>query len=404
MDRREFLTSMLAVSSLGLAACADGRSHQGGGRPNSRAQGEQPDGATRRGAASGGSAGGATTTAPAPDRPKLGPRQLAGQRVIFSYAGLSVPKSLLDQVESGQAGGVIFFKQNIESDAQIKAAIAQLRTAQQHSPVPHPLLLMTDQEGGLVRRLPGPPAWSEKQIGASSNPTGEASQAGRRAGNNLAGVGMNLNLAPVLDVYYKPGNFIDQYGRSYSDKASVVSECGQAMISAQQRVKVAATGKHFPGLGSAATNQNTDEEPVTLTVSASELRSKDEVPYDAAIKAGLDLVMCSWAVYPSLDAKHPAGLSETIVQGELRQRHKFGGVTITDAIEAGALESWGSYGQRAVTAAGVGMDLVLCSAQSVSEGLDALDALESALTGDKLDPGRFNRAVDRITHLRSKLA
>lgn len=404
MDRREFLSSMLAISGLGLAACAGGRSQQAGG--------QHDDGNHTHGGSTGPSnaatAGGATTTtsttSPAPDRPKLGTRQLAGQRVIFSYAGLTVPQSLLNQIEAGQAAGVIFFSQNIESESQIAAAIGQLRRAQQASPVQHPLLLMTDQEGGLVRRLPGAPAWSEKQIGTSSNPTGEASQAGRRAGNNLAGVGMNLNLAPVLDVYYQAGNFIDQYGRSYNDKASVVSECGKAMITAQQRVKVAATGKHFPGLGSAATNQNTDEGPVTLTVSASELRSKDEVPYDAAIKAGLDLVMCSWAVYKFLDPTHPAGLSETIVQSELRQRHNFQGVTITDAIEAGALRSWGSYGQRAVTAAGVGMDLILCSAQAVSEGLEAVDALESALGGGKLDPGRFNRAVTRITNLRSKLA
>src|SRR5205814_5573448 len=141
-----------------------------------------------------------------------------------------------------------------------------LRQAQQQSPVAAPLLLMTDQEGGLVRRLPGEPKLSEKQIGQSANPAAAASQAGTGAGQNLAGVGMNVNLAPVLDVYYKAGNFIDQFQRSYSSNASVVTSCGMAFISAQQKTGVAATAKHFPGLGSATKSQNTDAGPVTLDV------------------------------------------------------------------------------------------------------------------------------------------
>jgi beta-N-acetylhexosaminidase len=119
---------------------------------------------------------------------------------------------------------------------------------------------------------------SEKQIGHSSDLVAAAAAAGTGAGQNLAGVGMNVNLAPVLDVYYKTGNFIDQYQRSYSSNPAVVSGCGQAFITAQQQAGVAATAKHFPGLGSAAKNQNTDGGPVTLTVSLAKLHATDEVP------------------------------------------------------------------------------------------------------------------------------
>ena len=108
--------------------------------------------------------------------------QLAGQRVIFSYAGLTVPAALLQQISAGQAAGVIFFGGNISSEAQIASVIQRLRQAQQQSPLSSPLLLMTDQEGGLVRRLPGAPVMSEKQIGASPNPAAAASQAGDRGG------------------------------------------------------------------------------------------------------------------------------------------------------------------------------------------------------------------------------
>ncbi len=330
-------------------------------------------------------------------------QQLAGQRVIFSYSGLAVPTALLQQISAGQAAGVIFFGGNISSDTQIASVIKQLRQAQQQSPVSSPLLLMTDQEGGEVRRLPGAPTMSEKQIGESSNPAVAASQAGTGAGQNLAGVGMNLNLAPVLDVYYKSGNFIDQFQRSYSNKASTVTSCGQAFITAEQQTGIAATAKHFPGLGSATKSQNTDTGPVTLNVSLSGLRSKDEAPYPAAIAAGVKLIMASWAIYPALDATYPAGLSPAVIQGELRGRLGYQGVTITDAIEAGALTAFGSYGQRAVLAAQAGMDLLLCSAQDPTEGQAVVTALASGLDSEQLDSTTFNAAVQRVTALRNGL-
>ena len=336
-------------------------------------------------------------------RAKLTPLQQAGQRVIYSYPGRTVPAALLRAIRAGQAAGVIFFGDNISGDAQLASAIAQLVTAQKQSPVAAPLLLMTDQEGGEVRRLPGAPALSQKQIGASADPDLEASQAGRAAGQNLAAVGMNVNLAPVLDVYDEPGNFIDEYQRSYSSTASVVTGCGKAFITAQQQAGVAATAKHFPGLGTAARSQDTDAGPVTLDVPLSQLRDRDEAPYPAAIAAGVKLIMVSWAIYPALDAARPAGLSPAVVQGELRGRLGYQGVTVTDALEAGALTAFGSYGQRAVLAAQAGMDLLLCSARDPSEGQAVTSALASALDSGKLTPGAFGAAVERVTALRNQV-
>jgi beta-N-acetylhexosaminidase len=266
-----------------------------------------------------------------------------------------------------------------------------------------PLLLMTDQEGGLVRRLPGAPVLSEKQVGQSADPVGAATAAGTGAGRNLAGVGMNVNLAPVLDVYYRSGNFIDQFQRSYSNNPKVVSACGRAFIAAQQATKVAATAKHFPGLGSATKTQNTDAGPVTLNVSLTQLHSVDEVPYPAAVTAGVKLVMLSWAVYPALDRTRPAGLSSTVIGQELRGRNRFTGVTITDALEAGALRGVGSTGQKAVAAAAAGMDLILCSARDVTQARAATSALATALGNGQLNPTAFHAAVNRVTALRASL-
>ncbi len=334
----------------------------------------------------------------------LTPRQQAGQRVVYSYSGLTPPSALLQKIAAGEVAGVIFFGENISSDSQIASVTARLAQAGASSPVAAPLLLMTDQEGGLVRRLPGAPTQSEKQVGQSSDPVTAATQAGDGAGRNLASVGMNVNLAPVLGVYRSGGDFLDQYQRSYGQNASTVGTLGRAFITAQQKTGVAATAKHFPGLGAASASQNTDTGPVTLTQSLSQLRSVDEAPYTAAIAAGAALVMVSWAVYPALDAHHPAGLSSTVVQQELRGRLGFTGVTVTDALEAGAIDSSYTTAQRAVLAAGAGMDLLLCSARDVGQGEDAVTGLVDALGDGTLDATEFDAAVRRVTALRASLA
>jgi beta-N-acetylhexosaminidase len=332
------------------------------------------------------------------------PQDLAGQRVVYSYPGLTPPDALLQRIRAGQAAGVIFFGENISSPSQIAGVVQQLRAAAAQAPEPRPLLLMTDQEGGLVRRLPGEPTLSEKRIGLSADPPAQATAAGTGAGNNLAGVGMNLNLAPVLDVYRRPGDLMDQFERSYSTDPATVATLGGDFVSAQQGTRVAATAKHFPGLGSASSSQNTDTRAVTLRASLSTLRSVDEAPYRTAIAAGVKLVMLSWAVYPALDGSRPAGLSPTVVQQELRQRNGFQGVTITDALEAGALASFGSTGDRAVQAARAGVDLVLASARNVTQGDDAAAALAAALTGGTLDQAAFSASVARVDALRDGLS
>ena len=341
-----------------------------------------------------------------PALPKLSLEQLAGQRVIYSYGGLRPPASLLRLISHGDAAGVIFFSQNVSSRAQLTRVVAELEKADAspQNPVRAPLLLMTDQEGGLIRRVPGAPLLSERQIGESADPSAAATNAGASAGRNLRGIGLNVNLAPVLDVYRQPGDFDDQFQRSYSSNPAVVAELGADFITAQQGAGVAATAKHFPGLGAAAQGQDTDDIPVTLNLPLATIRDTDELPYKSAIAAGVRLVMVSWAVYPALDPGRPAGLSAPIVNGELRQRLGFQGVTITDALEAGALRAYGPFPNRALLAAEAGMDLILCSAQNVSEGQQATAGIEDGYRDGKLGRQAFTAALRRVLALRESLS
>jgi beta-N-acetylhexosaminidase len=346
-----------------------------------------------------------TTSSTSATTPALSARQMAGQRVVYSYTGLAPPAWLLSLISHGEAAGVIFFADNVSSDAQIRAAIQTLEQAAESplNPVRAPLLLMIDQEGGKIRHLSGAPLLSEKEIGQSADPAGEATKAGTGAGLNLRSLGMNVNLAPVLDVYRKAGNFDDRYGRSYSTSPEVVSKLGVDFVKAQQQVGVAATVKHFPGLGAATRSQDTDLRPVTLNVSKQSLETIDEFPYQAAIAAGVRLVMVSWAIYPALDPDLPAGLSSAIVQGQLRQRLGFQGVTITDALEAGALEAFGTSQHRALLAAGAGMDLLLCSSRDVSQGEAVMDGLESGYLDGTLSRSAFQASLERVIDLRLSL-
>jgi beta-N-acetylhexosaminidase len=301
---------------------------------------------------------------------------------------------------------VIFFAPNVSSRAQLRATIGELQQANASSPVHAPLLMLTDQEGGLVNRLPGPPVLSERAIGASPDGQRLAAQAGSTAGANLTTAGITVDLAPVLDVYKHPGNFIDQYQRSYSMSPATSGRLGRAFITGLQQTRVAATAKHFPGLGAATSKQNTDARPVVLDRSLGELRQIDEAPYRSAIAAGVRLIMISWAIYPALDPRMPAGLSPTVIGNELRARLGFTGVTITDSIGAGALARFGGYGQRGFLAARAGADLILCAttnpdANTPNEGAAVLNSLTSALARHRLGRAAAQQAAARVIELRA---
>ena len=323
--------------------------------------------------------------------------QIAGQHVIWSYAGATPPDALFTALRAGTVGGIIFFKENV--DDNLASNIAKFKAA---NAAGAPLLLMTDQEGGQVRRLSGAPTLSAKQMGASSNPASTSKTQGVAAADNLVAYGMNTNLAPVTDVFYTPGDFTDQFRRSFSNDSARVTSCASAFADGQFSRGVLSTFKHFPGLGSASATQNTDATAVTLTTSMTSLRNKDEKPYAAAIASGYtQLVMPSWAIYSSSpDPSTPAGLSSFWIKDELRSRLGFNGVTISDAIEAGSLKSFGSQTQVSVKAVKAGMDIILASGRDVTQGQSIVNALAQAIQNGDVD---LAASSQRIRDLKAKL-
>ncbi|KAF9892077.1 hypothetical protein FE257_002483 [Aspergillus nanangensis] len=319
--------------------------------------------------------------------------------VIYSYAGLEPPAHLFDLIRQGKVGGIIIFGENVNASLPATMQLFQDAYTEGTGRSGFPLLTMTDQEGGEVRRLSGGPELSAKEIGSAANPAQTAEDAGTVAGRLLREYNFNTNLAPVVDVFQSPANFLNAFNRSFSDSPEVVQTCAERFIAGEAAENVLSAAKHFPGLGGAG-EANTDNEPVTIESDWETLQNVDMQPYQHLIAAEVPMIMCSWAIYPAVDADRPAGLSSKWIKDTLRGQMGFKGVTITDAIEAGSLARFGNDAQRGVLAAQAGMDLLLASGRNATQGEAIVDALMAALQDGTLDAEEFDAATGRISKLR----
>jgi len=326
---------------------------------------------------------------------RLSAEKLAGQRIVIGFAGTEVPSGVREMVREGHLAGVILFADNLPSRAAGRRLIARLQAIPRPRHLRDPLLVMVDQEGGLVKRISGAPTASAEQIGARG--PAFAREQGRRTAANLRNVGFNVNLAPVLDVG-RPGGVIEETDRSFGASAARVERTAVPFARAMQAGGVAASAKHFPGLGAAA--ENTDFAVQRIRLSRRTLRRVDEAPYSAFTAAGGALVMISSAIYPAYSQK-PASLSKAIAAGELRGRLSYDGVSITDALGGAAIRAVGGPARVGVAAARAGTDLLLYT--DYREGARARRALQRRLEGGEMDRARFEHSVQRVLTLRHRL-
>jgi len=325
----------------------------------------------------------------------LPPKLLAGERIVVGVEGTSVGAGLRSAIGEGRVAGVVLFAANFPSRAAGARLIAQLQAIPRPPKLRDPLLVMVDQEGGQVKRLSGAPTASAATMGTRGATFSR--EQGQRTAANLRDVGVNVDLAPVLDVG-RSGGVIAETERSFGATAARVSATAIPFAEALQSGGIAATGKHFPGFGDA--RENTDFSVERIDLSKSELRAVDEKPYEAFIGAGGKLVMLSTAVYPAFSDR-PAAFTRAIATGELRNRLGFEGVTVTDALETPAVEHFGSTPEAALAGARAGADLLLYA--KLSTGQVAWKALVKKLRIGALDRPEFEQAVDRVLDLRAEL-
>jgi beta-N-acetylhexosaminidase len=327
---------------------------------------------------------------------RLGLEQLAGQRLVVGFSGAEPPRAVRRMIRKGLVAGVILFADNFPSRGAGRRLLAGLQSIRRPPGLRDPLLMMIDQEGGLVKRIGGAPVASAAEMG-TVGPVFSREQ-GRRTAGNLRDLGINVNLAPVLDVA-RSGGTIAATERGFGSTAAEVAATAIPFAEAMQNAGVAATAKHFPGLGSARVN--TDFATQRIGLSKQTLRQVDEAPYRSFLAADGALVMLSTAIYPAFSPK-PAAFARPLATAELRSRLGFEGVSITDALGAASVRAFGGPVEAGLAAVRAGTDLLLYA--DYREAARVQRALLGRLRTHALSRPGFETSVGRVLRLRRNLA
>jgi len=321
---------------------------------------------------------------------------------MVGFRGFTIgPDDPITRALAAGLGGVILFDQdretitrNVESPTQLAALTASLREAAAGT-----LLIAIDQEGGQVSRLKPargfPDTRSQAEIGATGDPD-EAFDAGRAMAMTMADAGIDLDLAPVVDVNVNPANpAIGALDRSFSDDPSVVTEMAEAEIHGLHEFGVRAAIKHFPGLGSASANTDFDRADVTATWSESELE-----PFAALIVAGLpDAVMSGHIVNDTIDPGVPASLSPATIDGLLRGQLGWTGAVITDDLGAEAIASRYTRDEAVALALEAGNDLLLFANQAdyvPNLAAELGETIAALVASGRITEARIDESIDRL--------
>ncbi|MCW2978500.1 MAG: hypothetical protein JWO14_227 [Solirubrobacterales bacterium] len=393
MERATVRRRRLALATLALLAAVGfaGGAVVGGGSGGSGTGGSGSDRSGGSPSSTGGSTGAEEKQPTLAER--LTPSQLAGERIVVSIDGTGVTNELRHAIHAGKVAGVVLFEADFPSRAAGRELIDAVQSIQRPKLLRGlPLLVMTDQEGGQVKRVDGAPEAPAATMGAEG-PSYSRRQ-GLATAANLKSLGVDVDLAPVLDVG-RPGGVIADTERSFGETPAAVARTAIPFGRGLEAGGVAATAKHFPGLGKAT--ENTDFEAQRLALSKAQLRAIDEAPYASFVAAGGKLVMLSTATYPAF-SNRPAAFTRRIATGELRGRLGFRGVTITDSLGGAAVAEFGGQREAAVDGAAAGDDLLLFD--DLPSALAGHEALVKQLHKGALARAPFLAAAGRVLALR----
>jgi beta-N-acetylhexosaminidase len=322
-----------------------------------------------------------------------------GRLFMVGMPGPHLDRGTVSLIRDGSVGGIILFKRNILDPLQVAALTNDLQeTAMKYHGVP--LFLAVDQEGGRVARLQEPfthfPGNGAIGDGPDSRKMAEAF--GRTTAKEMRLVGLNMDMAPVLDV---SAGTVDRVleGRMFGGDPDLVGRLGRIVIKTLQENGVMAVGKHFPGLGRVRLDPH--HHPCAIEANEQEIETVDLPPFEDAVREGVSAIMTSHAQYPGLDAPCPATLSHGIITELLRGRLGFDGIIITDDLEMGAIKKDPGVAEGAVKAFEAGCDILLiCEDQGLVR--DAMDRLRKRLLTHEKLLSRLHESVDRIMKAKRK--
>lgn len=297
----------------------------------------------------------------------------------------------IDSLLARGVSSVILFSRNVEYPAQVRDLCADLKNR-----AGRPLMIGIDQEGGRVRRLRDgfTEIPSMRAVGKANDPQ-LAKDIGAVLARELRAVNIDLNFAPTIDVDTNPNNPVIA-DRSFSRSPELVSDLGCALIEGLQGNGVAACGKHFPGHGD--TNVDSHKELPRMTHDMDRLNRIELLPFEAAIKCGVAMIMTAHVVFEPIDPKYPSTMSRDVMTGILRERMRFDGVIVSDDLEMKAIANHFNIEEVIIRCVNAGVDLLMiCHNHKLQH--QAIDLLTRAVVRGDVPEERLiesNRRLDAV--------
>lgn len=321
----------------------------------------------------------------------------AGELFMIGFRGAApddVPEGLL---RAEGVGGVILFARNLVSPEQARSLTARIQSCSPGLP----LLLATDQEGGIVLRLSAT-AWPGAMSLGAAGSTELTERVGAGIARELRAMGINMNLAPVLDVNVNPANPVIGV-RSFGSDPDRVADHGVAYIRGHRAEGVLTTAKHFPGHGDTAVDSHLALTHVPHGMER--LEAVELLPFRRAIAAGVDAIMTAHVAFPAVEPEPgvPATISPAVLTGLLRERLGFDGLIITDCMEMKAIADNDGTAEGAVRAIAAGADLVLISHRAAVQQ-EAIAAVRAAIESGRIPARRAEEALRRVRAARERVA
>ncbi|WP_010677290.1 beta-N-acetylhexosaminidase [Bacillus timonensis] len=328
-------------------------------------------------------------------------RKKVGQLMVVGFNGIVASDEIKELIREHHVGGIILFARNIGTPQDVLSLTRELQQVAKDAGHEHPLLICIDQENGVVRRLgEGTTIFPGAMLLGATGDSNHAYQVGVATGKELKALGINWNLAPVMDVNNNPENPVIGV-RSFGESAEKVSEFGRMAMKGMQESGVITTLKHFPGHGDTNVDSHLD-----LPVISHELERLEQIelkPFVDSIKAGADTVMSAHVYFPAIEDNPgvPATLSRKVMTGLLREKLGFDGVVTTDCMEMNAIANTIGTAKGGVEAIKAGVDLVMVSHHHHLQ-TQTMDAIVAAVESGDIDQAQIDGAVARVTRLKEK--
>lgn len=326
-------------------------------------------------------------------------REKIGQLMMCGFPGTDATE-MIDLIKRYKIGNVILFARNVKDPKQLFELNQTLQKVALET-LGQPLFISIDQEGGMVTRIfhgatffPG-----QMTIGATDKPE-YAYRIGQMMGKELYHLGINFNLAPVLDVNNNPYNPVIGV-RSYGDSPEKVARFGVQFIKGLQENRVLATAKHFPGHGDTSVDSHLDLPAVNHDLQR--LETIELYPFKQAIDHGVAAIMTAHVLFPAYEPDRlPATLSKRVLTGLLREKLHFKGLIVTDCLEMKAIDKYFTTERAAVMALNAGVNLLTIS-HTKTRQIGVLEAVEQAVQAGELDEKVIDGLLARVLEYKAKI-